>query len=298
MELRQLRYFAAAAEEENFRRAAERLHVAQPALSRQIAMLEAELGVSLFVRARRRVSLSAAGRSYLRDVNRLLGELSVINQRVQQVEAGVAGLLQIAFHETAGRSAALSGALQGFRARYPDVEVRLLEMTSQQQVEPLRTGHVDAGLLYPASVDAAGMAHFSVSTDRFYFAVRSGHPLARRKCVRLAELADQPFARISRRKSPRFHDLLLAACVSGGLAPRIVQETESESTLVNLVAIGMAAAFLISSSPRSWHPDIVLIPVADLNVALDLHLVWKPQGASTHLLNFLREIERVTADAE
>ena len=291
MELRQLRYFSVVAEEENFRRAAERLNVAQPALSRQIAALEAELGVALFTRARRRIRLSAAGKAYLKETTKLLADLALMNERVRQVAAGQVGALHIAFHETAGRSRVVARSLQSFRAQFPNVDLRLSQLTSQQQIEALESGAVDGGFLYPSSLGETGLASFRVSTDRFYLAVSRLHPLAARDRVRLVELADEPFVVISRAKSPRFHDLMLAACLKGGLRPAILQQTESEATLVNLVAIGMASALVISSTSRSWHPDVTLVRVADLAATLDLHFAWNADLDPPHIRNFVSCVE-------
>lgn len=295
MDLRRLRYFIAAAEEENFRRAAVRLHVAQPALSKQIAVLESELGCALFIRSKRRIYLSPAGRLYLDDARRILREVDLATERVRQAAAGQLGTLRIGFRETAGRSQIVSRSFGEFRAAYPGVELRLNQMTSPAQCEALRAGELDAGFVYLSPEHDHGLARIPVATDRFYLALPRHHPLAQRRRIHLRDLGDEPFIWLARSRNAYYSDALLRDCIRGGLTPKIIQESDSEATSLNLVAVGMGASFVVSPSAESSLPDVVLKPVAELNSRLTLALVWVQDDRSPLTQNFIATVRSIAA---
>src|SRR5262250_709311 len=148
MELRHLRYFMAVGEEENYRRAAQRLHVAQTALSTQIQDLEAELGFKLFDRLPRGVKLSAAGRLFLEDARRILQQVSEAAVRAARVARGQTGTLRVGFTENASWHGVVPESLRRFRERQPDAELQLYPSTSLEQVEGIRSGQLDAGFVF------------------------------------------------------------------------------------------------------------------------------------------------------
>lgn len=295
MDLRRLRYFIAAAEEENFRRAAARLHIAQPALSKQIAILEAELGCALFVRAKRRIHLSAVGRLYLDDARRILREVDLATERVRQAAAGQLGTLRIGFRETAGRSQIVSRSFGDFRAAYPGVELRLNQMNSPAQCEALRSGQLDAGFIYLSPEHDRGLARIPVARDHFYLALRRGHPLAARRRIHLRDLVDEPFIWLARSRNAYYSDALLRNCIRAGFTPKIIQEADSDATSLNLVAVGMGASFVVSASADSPLPDVVLKPVAELRSELTLALVWLDAAPSPSTLNFVATVRGIAA---
>ena len=286
MELRQLRYFLAAAEHQNFRRAAQTVHIAQPALSRQIAALEAELGLTLFTRTKKRVQLSDGGRTFLDDARRIVRDVELAKEHAHRIAAGKAGALRVGFHEAAGRSPLVSKSLHTFRMRYPEVQLRLTQMTSPKQYEALQLGRLDVGFVYEDTEHRDVVRAAEVSVDRFYLAVHHRHPLVARRRILLAQLADQPFIWLSRATNAAYADQLLRLCLAGGLVPKIVQETEGEATMMNLVAVGMAAAFVLSSAAKSWSPGVVLKPVADLREIMRLTLVAPRESSNTLVRNF------------
>jgi DNA-binding transcriptional LysR family regulator len=289
MDLRRLRYFIAAAEEENFHRAAARLHIAQPALSKQVALLEAELGCELFLRQRGRVRLSAVGRLLLDDGRRILREVELAAERVRQAAAGQLGTLRVGFRETAGRSLIVSRSLTQFRRAHPSVELRLQQMTSPAQSAALRAGELDAGFIYLSPRHDHDLARIPVAEDRYYLALQRAHPLARRRAIRLADLVDEPFIWLARSSDAYYADTLLRTCLEGGLNPRIIQEADSEATIMNLVAVGMGASFVVAPAPQSANPGVVLRPVEELDSVLTLALVW-PEAAASPLVAAFVEI--------
>src|SRR5437773_906423 len=148
MELRHLRYFVAVGEEPHYGRAAERLGVAQPALSRQIQDLEKELGLPLFDRLPRGVKLNAAGKLYLADARRILQEVEGTKLRAERVARGQAGTLRVGFVEALSWHGVVPDSFRRFRRQQPDVELDLHSMLSNQQVEAVQSGKLDAGFIF------------------------------------------------------------------------------------------------------------------------------------------------------
>jgi DNA-binding transcriptional LysR family regulator len=297
MELRRLRYFAAAAEEENFHRAAARLHIAQPALSKQIALLEQQLGCALFVRARGRVRLSPVGRLYLEDVRRILRDVDQANERLREAVAGQIGTLRIGFRETAGRAPTVSRSFSRFRSAYPGVELRHKQMTSPAQSTALRAGELDAGFIYLSPRHDHDLARIPVAEDRFYLALHRAHPLAALPRIQLSDLAETPFIWLTRSSNAYYSDTLLRTCLEGGLNPRILQEADSEATIMNLVAVGMGVSFVVAPGPESPQPGVVFRPVVELDSVLTLALVWIEGADSPLTRNFVETVRAIAAEA-
>lgn len=294
MELRHLRYFVIAAEEQNFRRAAQRLHVAQPALSKQIALLEAELGCDLFVRIKGRVLLSEVGRLYAEDARRILRDVDLATERVRQAATGQIGTLRVGFRETAGRSQIVSRSFSFFRQTFPAVELRLQQMTSPAQCSALQAGELDAGFIYLSPEHDRGLARIEIAVDRFYLALHRAHPLAGKSEIHLRDLEAESFLWLARSRNAYYSDTLLRTCIAGGLAPRIIQEVDSEATALNLVAVGMGVSFIVAPSEASPLPSVVFKKVVELDDVLTLALVW-PENANSPLTNKFVETVRTVA---
>jgi DNA-binding transcriptional LysR family regulator len=293
MDIKRLRYFIAAAEDENLHRAAARLHVVQPALSKQIVALEQELGCKLFLRSKGRIHLTPAGRQYLDDARRIMRELQQARERAVQIALGQLGLLRVGFRETAGRSQIVSGALNDFRSRHPDVEIRLNQLTSPAQCEALRRGELDVGFVYRSDEHGHGLEHLPLGTDHFFLAMPRSHALADRKHIDLADLVDQPFIWLARSRNAYYSDALLHDCMHGGLTPRVIQEADSDATALNLVAVGMGISFVVSPTDASPLPNVVLRRVRQLDHPLQLVLAWNDERKSAHTANFIDVVRQV-----
>src|SRR6185369_11515554 len=235
MELRHIRYFVAAAEEENFHRAAERLCVVTPALSRRIHDLEDELGVQLFERQQKRVKLSPMGRVFLEQARRILAEVDRAMAQMRLMGAGEAGSLHIGLNETVVRHALVTSAFREFRTQYPGVELKLGPIPSSKLVEAVLSGHVDAAFIYTRPPEGP-VDYLRIETDDFFLALPSTHPLAARAELRLADLKDEKFLWMERESAPGVYDRMIAACQAGGLTPNIVQQVLSENTRLHLVS--------------------------------------------------------------
>src|SRR6202011_1357054 len=185
MELRHLRYFVAVGEDQHYGRAAERLGIAQPALSRQIQDLEKELGFALFDRLPRGVKLSAAGKLFLSDARRILQEVEGAKRRAERVAIGKAGTLRVGFVEALSWHGVVPNSFRRFRRRQPDAELELHPMLSNQQMEAVRSGKLDAGFIFSLEVPDGDVAHLEVARCKLMLAVPQGHAVTRRKQVRL-----------------------------------------------------------------------------------------------------------------
>ena len=291
MDIRRLRYFLAAAEEENLRRAAERLHIVQPALSKQIAQLENELGCQLFTRAKQRISLTSAGRLFMGDARRILADLEAAKERLQEASAGQLGTLNIGFRETAARSSLVSRSISEFRSAYPNVELRLNQMTSPAQCAALRSGELDAGFIYLSPEHDQGLEHLPIAVDRFLLALHRENPLSKKKQLSLNHLVNQPFIWLARSRNAYYSDTLLRECHQLGFSPRVIQETDSDATALNLVAVGMGISFVMAAT--SPLPDVVLKPVRELNHSLTLALAWNGMTHSPLTANFVDTVSNI-----
>ena len=271
MELRQLRYFVAVAEELHFRRAAQRLHISQPPLTRQIAALEAELGCRLLERTRRRVELTAAGEAFLRQARTMLGELEVAVSTARAIGAGQAGVLRIGFVGSA-LSSIVPAAVQRFRRARPDVEVQLRERSTTQALRALASGELDVGLVRPPiDGDDTLLAEF-VMRERTIAAIPTGHELAALRRIPLARLAAQPLVMFPRGQAPGFHDLLIGRMAATGTTPHVVQYAPEMLTIIGLVAAGIGVSPVpesvahvgldgVAYRPLSGAPDTELVAV-------------------------------------
>jgi DNA-binding transcriptional LysR family regulator len=292
MELRHLRYFVGVGEEQHFGRAAERLHIAQPALSRQIQDLERDLGFSLFDRLPRGVRLSAAGKLFLSDARRILQDVDDAKLRAERIALGKAGTLRIGIATAVAWHGLVVDAFRKFRHGQPDAELELHHLLSVHQVDAVLSGRLDAGFVASLTPWNKDLAHWEFAQDRMVLAVPRGHALTKRETVRLRDLRTLPFVWFPRWVNPVIYDRLMQACARGGLsAPRIVQEAPDRDTNLGLVQCRIGIAWMTEST--RWHcpRGIVLLPVVDMNVRLPFNLIWKKDNTSPLLQNFVAQVE-------
>jgi DNA-binding transcriptional LysR family regulator len=284
-------FFLAAAEEENFQRAAARLNIAQSALSRHIGALEADLGgVRLFERLPRGVRLTESGEQYLADVRRILETVDEATLRVQRVERGQTGHLRVAFTEAVAARPLLAEALRAFQSRYPEVQVDLIAMRSKNQREDLRKGRIDLGFLYVEAGDEEAFDWIDILTDDFLLALPPGHRLATVRSITIADLAGEPLIFPSRWHAPTTYERIVDAFRAKGVAPDIVAENPSADILNCLVSAGIGLGFLITSQKDRAPDGVVLRPIADFSVPLRLVLAWARERRSPIVPNFVAAV--------
>jgi DNA-binding transcriptional LysR family regulator len=290
MELRHLRYFEAVAECENFRRAAARLHVAQPALSRQIHALERMLGVELFERQPRGTRLSPAGQAFLDDVRHILADVERAKERACRVAEGKIGTIRVGLNEIAARQSYLPGFFHSARCQFPEIDIRLILLSSQLQLEALGAGRIDAGFLFHRPIEDDELQAIGIDDDDHVIALPRSHPLASRPGLHLADLTNEPFIMMSQQANRVLYGRLMAACVAGGLVPRQVHEANNEYVIVNLVAAGVGLAFLNRSFGSLPSRDVILRNVDDLSVPVNLEFVWRRDNRLPALARFIETV--------
>jgi len=294
MELRQLRYFVAVGDEQHYGRAAQRLRVAQPALSRQIQNMEEEIGFNLFDRLPRGVKINAAGKLLLEDARRILQELHDATAIAKRIGSGLAGTLKLGYVQSLSWHGIVPESLRHFREQRPDVELQLKPLGSSEQTAAVQSGALDAGYVYSMGKIARELGQLELGLVTLVLAIPAGHALANLKTLRLKDLIDAPFILFPRRASPIFYDALMAECARGGLkAPHIVQEVADESIMLSMVACGIGVAIVSSASQWRHPPGITLSPVKDLGLQLPFALIWRTDNHSPLLSNFIADVTSV-----
>jgi DNA-binding transcriptional LysR family regulator len=271
MEFRQLRYFVTVARELNFTRAAEKLRVAQPALSRQVRQLEDELGVRLFERDKRHVELTAGGAAFLAEADAILqqSERAMLRARASKGALRL-GYVWGLFHTI------VPEVLQRFRAAMPDVAISLFDMTATQQGRALAANKLDAGFIgFSFEADSAHLEKGSVGATRFLIALPAGHRLAARPSVSLASLASEVFLRISEEHFPGASQLMTQACRAAGFQPRTLQTPERGHTILGLVSAGCGVALLPETLAALPHSGVIFRP-PEKQITAELYLAWRP----------------------
>jgi DNA-binding transcriptional LysR family regulator len=292
MELRHLRYFVAVGEEQHFGRAAERLHVAQPPLSRQIQDLEREMGFLLFDRLPRGVRLSAAGRVFLSDARRILADVDEAKRRAERIAVGKAGTLRIGIATALSWHGMVVDSFREFRRRQPDVELVVHHLLSVHQVDAILSDRLDLGFAATITPWHKDVAHRQFAQERLLLAVPTGHPLTKLTRIRLRDLRNLPFVGFQRWANPAFYDELMQACARGGLsAPRIVQEATDRDTQLGLVQCRIGIAWQTESIRWQCPRGIALLPVVDMNVRVPYNLIWKKDNTSPVLQKFVAQVE-------
>ncbi|APR76093.1 LysR family transcriptional regulator YnfL [Minicystis rosea] len=289
MELRHLRYFLAVAEERHFGRAARRLRIAQPPLSRQIQALEAELGFALFDRSRRRVELTPAGAALVAHARRVLETLALGLHEARRAALGQIGRIAVGYPSSVAFSG-LPELLRAFRARSPTVEVVLREMSPQDQLDGLREGRLDVGFIR-GPLQERELASRLVRHEPLVVALPEGHPLVVHARIDLAMLAREPFVTFPRARGPAFFDFIMRLCDDAGFTPRIVQEAP-QLDMVSLVAAGFGVAILPGSVRGARRPGAVFRPLAGVPPA-ELFVAWRPDDTSPVLRDFLDTVAEV-----
>jgi DNA-binding transcriptional LysR family regulator len=283
MELRQLRYFVAVAEELHFHRAAERLHMSQPPLSQQIRKLEEDVGVQLLDRNRRGVRLTPAGETFLGEARAILESVDHAALISRRVARGEVGRLSVGFVGSA-MFGPLPDVLREFRERYPDVELELRELPSAPQVAALAAGRIDVGFLRPP-IDAADLEAQRFLRERILVALPSGHALAEKPRLHVEELRDESFILLARREAPGLHDAMVHGMSRVGGRPEVVQEVSEMQTVVGLVAAGMGIS-LVPASARALALQRVVYLEVDGIPPVELDMVWRRGERSPVLATF------------
>jgi LysR family transcriptional regulator, transcription activator of glutamate synthase operon len=291
MELSQLRYLVALAEERHFTRAAAREHIAQPALSQQIRRLEDELGLALVDRTTRRVEMTEAGHLLVARARRVLAELDAAHTEMQAIRGVEVGHVTVGALHTMGL-VDVSLVLAIFHRRHPGVELTVREQSSEELAEMLRADELDLAFLSVTErIESHGLGCHQLVSEELMVIVPPAHPLSGRKRVKMRELAGEQF--IAFRRGARLRELLVSAGRHAGFDPQVKLESNESQRIRRLVARGMGVAILPRSDVMAAGADVAALELIEPALARDITLAWRADRrhspAAAEFLELARE---------
>jgi DNA-binding transcriptional LysR family regulator len=276
MELRQLRYFIAVAEELNFTRAAERLHIGQPPLSHAIQMLEADVGALLFERTKRWVRMTEAGRLFLDDARRILALAEQAGDTARRAQRGEAGELRIGFTFSTPLTPLFATVINRYRQQFPAVSLTLHEMATQPQLDALALRTLDLGFVRPTEGPVPGAITLTtLRQDALVAVLPAALPLARKKTIAMAELKEMPFVMYPPNAGTGIYPQIFRLCRAAGFVPRIGQVAGEASTIIGLVAAGCGVSVLPASFDRIRMDSVTYRAIADPGATTSLLLAQR-----------------------
>jgi LysR family transcriptional regulator, benzoate and cis,cis-muconate-responsive activator of ben and cat genes len=292
VELRHLRYFIAVADELNFTKAAQKMRVAQPALSRQIRQLEEEMGVTLLDRNQRSVRLTEAGKAFLVEARSLVTHSEQVIKAAQSIRQGDHVTLNIGYVWGLFHSL-VPGVIEKFRRSFPEVAINLFDTTATQQAQMLSENRLDAGFIgFAEEADTAGLKKQKVGTCRFVAALPKNHRAARHRVVDLTSLAQEMFFVISADNYPGAARFVSEACRAAGFRPKIIQTVERGHILLGLVAGNCGVALVPEPLRALPHPGVVFRPLVKPPQG-DLYLAWNGRHSMAVRDSFVKELASV-----
>jgi DNA-binding transcriptional LysR family regulator len=286
MELRHLRYFLAVADEGHFGRAAEKLHIVQPALSMQIRSLEEELGTALFVRTSRKVELTEAGAILIAEARRTLAQAERAREIVQQSARGEIGTVKVGFSGNASFVGKLSGDLRSFHRRFPRVEIELKEMSAQQQADAILAAELDVGYCPTFDIDF----HVDLNAERigawpWLIAMDIDHPLTSRTKISKADLTDEAFVLYAARDAEVAQIALLRHIL--GKEPKIAHRVGNTLAVLTMAAAGLGLGLVPEPLGKVALPGIEYRPLSDVSTKSDLVLIHRARETSGAIRAFV-----------
>jgi len=291
MELRHLRYFVAVAENLNFTKAAAKLHLAQPSLTRQIHNLE--IGVRLLNRSKSQVALTEEGRSFLVDARRILALAMESILAVQRLSRGETGQLNIAYLSNSDFEL-LPETLGAFRLAFPQIALNLFDMVPAEQFRALEIGKIDLGFVGLRPPGTLGHVQWeSIARHRTVVVLPAKHPLARKSQVHLRDLKTMFFVGMSEKTHPGFRQWLHETCQPAGFTPRILQDADLEPALMTFVAQGLGVSLVRERIKKLPHPGVLFRPLTP-PVRSDYCIAWNRDNDSRALQQYIEIVKRLT----
>lgn len=291
MDFRRLHYFVAVAEELHFGRAAARLSIAQPPLSRQIAQLETDLGVDLFDRSRSQIRLTQAGEVFLQRAREILDRIERTEREVQRIGEGIAGRLRLAFVGSATYGL-LPSVLKEFRQAFPDIELALSAMNNAELKRSLIQREIDIAIARP-SLDDVEIKSEVFLTESLVLALPEHLPRSRLETISLSDLKTETFILYPRRPRPSFADYIIDVCQHEGFIPKSTVLAQDYHTAISLVSVDLGISLVPSSVSLSERPGVVYRSYQGYNPGTSLSLNYRLDNRSPHVTNFLRVARKV-----
>ncbi|MBY5355042.1 LysR family transcriptional regulator [Rhizobium leguminosarum] len=295
MDHKLMQSFVAVAEELHFGRAAARLHISQPPLTKQIQQLEKAMGVRLLERTKRKVELTAAGRVFLDEARAVLYQTGQAVELARKAERGETGHLSVGFIDAAIYSV-VPAIVQRFTARYPDIELSLTDLRIPNQIKMVTERRLDIGFVHPP-VNQKGLQVESILVEPLIVALPETHRLSRETEIALADLAHEALIQFPRSINPSLYDEIVGLCRSSGFSPRIMREATPKQTIIGLVSVGLGVSLLPACLENLRRPGVVYRPIQGRNLTIDTSIIYRREQPSPVLGAFLN-IVRETAGME
>lgn len=292
IELRHLHYFIAVAEELNFGRAAERLHIAQPPLTRQIQQLEQILGVKLFYRTTRRIELTEAGQVYLAEARRVLTRVQEGVVLARAASRGEVGRLVVGFEGSSAYDI-VPLTVKAFREQAPQIALIVREMTTGDQSKALQEGDINVGFVVPPLVDAHDLLIETILREPLIVALPQNHPQAQQDTIDLTTLKDQTFVVCPRRYKCGLYDHIIAVCRQKGFSPKFTQETNEVQSILGFVAAELGVALLPSSIKHLQRSQVVYRKLQPPVDELELAIARRREDPSLTVNKFFQTVRNV-----
>jgi DNA-binding transcriptional LysR family regulator len=290
MELRHLRYFIAAAEEQHFGRASEKLHVTRPAVSKLVADLEEELGLQLFERQGHKVTLTPAGRKLLPDMKAVMRTLTEAFAAARKISQGKSGNLSIGYGTLTLHNQLFRASIKKFKQTHPDVSLSLVEMPSQDQPKALAEGRIHVGFMHFGALETATprkkrpallpiadesvLDWETIETGRLGVVMEKTHRLAHHKQLSLADLVREPFIVLPQSIATPGYGMLFSLCQQAGYEPEVVQEVNSIATMLNLVSVGVGIALCVIGKNFVYPSQIRVVPLREVGYSTRFVVGW------------------------
>lgn len=299
MELRHLRYFIAVAEELNFTKAAKRLEVGQPVLSRQIHDLEREIGVQLFDRNSSRVFLTDAGNSFLSEARVALQHAAQAVEAAKQVQAGAAGTLRVAMGK--GLGDVVSRIINGYLRLFPGIEVDVKNIASGFQSQAFDDRRIDVGFMRPPLTNPQLTSRL-LFEEGFSVVLRKSSSLARRRRIRLKDLAQENVLMIDRNISPGFNEKMLELFRNGGIAPKIIPTETMPYDEAGAILVESGKGIYLAVGEGPYYPSfadrLVALPLDERSAVMPVHIVWRKDEKAKSTLEFVAYAERMCGEIQ
>ena len=297
IDLKQLKYFLAVAEEKSFSRAAERLHISQPPLSQQIMKLESELGVRLFARTTRTFELTVAGKALMAEASELLAKMRMTIDTIRQIDRGEVGRLRVGIVGSA-MWGPIPSLLEEFQSKYPRVTWTIHESGPTAQYEALRAKQIDVGFWREPKLNEDDLRNDNLRQELCFrenvcVALNEHHPLAKQEAIELTDIANEPMLTLALDKSafPRY---LIQCCVKAGFQPTIFQEASEPQTLLAMVGAGLGVALLPETTSRIGWPGVVFVPIRSNPPSANLYITYTTLDDAPVVRAFLNILKPAT----
>ncbi|NDZ18843.1 LysR family transcriptional regulator [Variovorax sp. WS11] len=309
MELRHLRYFVAAAEEQHFGRAAEKLHVTRPAVSKIIADLEDELGMMLFERRGHRVTLTPAGKRLLPDVKSVMIMLIDAFKMARKVSEGKAGNLSVGYGALTLHNTLFRESIKQFKDAHPDVALTLVELATHAQLKAVSDGRIDAGFMHFGTLgtspqhkrnalvpmpDKASLDWLTIENGHLGVLMEESHRFAGKKSLALSDLANERFIVVPKSSASPGYGMLHLMCQQAGFEPHVEQEVDSFAAMFNLVSVNIGIALCVRGRNFTYPRQLRVVPLRQVDYSTDFIVGWL-KGQTNPLVAVLVETVRRVA---